>query len=113
MRGLQEIHSNSSGSYGTFPKLGARCQIGEEAVASRGQDGRRSERGLGQKQHINDVPSIAILDAGSTPLPNRKVRRGAGERSCAFLWNCYRACNIFCDAIKGRIGKNLHSAIEF
>ena len=52
-------------------------------MASRGQDGRRSERGLGQKQHINDVPSIAILDAGSTSLPNRKVRRGAGERSWA------------------------------
>ena len=31
---LRKMHCNSAAIHGTFPKLGARCQIGE-AVASR------------------------------------------------------------------------------
>ena len=88
---LREMHCNSGAIHGTFPKLGARCQIGE-AVASR-------ERGEGEEEKrrastarspprparnsilMTMEPSIAILDAGSTPLPNREVRRegGGGE----------------------------------
>ena len=51
-RGLEEIYCNSRALYGSFQKLGAQSQI-VEAVASREEN-----RGLGQKQHINDERAI-------------------------------------------------------
>ena len=84
---LREMHCNSAAIHGTFPKLGARCQIGE-AVASRERGGGEAaglDRSLASSPRparnsilMTMEPSIAILDAGSTPLPNREVRREGG-----------------------------------